>query len=555
MAIAHSADFINYLGKALYTGETSTDPDIKALYDRLKNGAHFSDYTNYITDNGDRTYSINESNVLHSLFAVALVPGFQELLTIGYTYAPAAMKEFFITYDGVPLRNDDETYTYVDATVQKSSHSNVKLMGIKCTPGTDNSEEHYTKFINLTDSYHNNLLPLIHYTYSDLENNHPYPIVINQYTAHKYGLNIGNSISFKINNRTDRYEQQIAKKYGSTNNTYFQDDIQSFKVVGICDTYEGEEYFIDQDVANYLLGLKSHLLDTNTNQQILNQPHDYYGFEDASLGLDGDSGFDITSEGYDDTSSGLIDLRSFNGVGNNNLTPYGFNGVFTKHSSDSPILQGSLNLYSPTGLYLGNDLLTSDTARSVLQFGANTMMAAQVLLTANHGIKLDPKLYYDISQAYKTWQAAIDDQSATSEQRKEAQEALAAYADDLLDVIEEFYGNQDYATIITGANDRDASALVYSNMSQIVDTLTDVSMAVIIIMTTIIVALITVMIVNDSKKLAGLLKALGYTDKENALTYMAIYVPVILFGLLFAALLTWGLVSAYNSIIFNGIGI
>jgi hypothetical protein len=36
-------------------------------------------------------------------------------------------------------------------------------------------------------------------------------------------------------------------------------NVANFEVKGICTTYEGQEYFIDQDVANLLLGLKTHL--------------------------------------------------------------------------------------------------------------------------------------------------------------------------------------------------------------------------------------------------------------------------------------------------------
>ena len=74
-------------------------------------------------------------------------------------------------------------------------------------------------------------------------------------------------------------------------------------------------------------------------------------------------------------------------------------------------------------------------------------------------------------------------------------------------------------------------------------------------MVIIIVALITNMVINDSKRLAALLKALGYTDGENATSFLSIYIPVIIFGLGIAALLSWGLVAAYNSLVFNSMSI
>ena len=74
-------------------------------------------------------------------------------------------------------------------------------------------------------------------------------------------------------------------------------------------------------------------------------------------------------------------------------------------------------------------------------------------------------------------------------------------------------------------------------------------------MVIIIVALITNMVINDSKRLAALLKALGYTDGENARSFLAIYLPVIFFSLIISILLSWGLIGIYNTLIFKGMGI
>lgn len=543
-ATAHSANFINYLGKAVYDdGEDDPDPNINELHAILQNRSFASEYQNYIQKNDDGSYSINPSYATHSFLSISLVPGLMELLNTGYAYTPAALNDFYMMWDGVPLKNDDETYTYLDANVLRSGNSKVQILGVKATPG------YTTKFVNLVDDQGDDLINKIRFTYHDIQAKNPYPIVVNAYAAHKYGLTIGSTISFQINNRADRYEHEMkVNNHIDDTQEYQKLTNQTFKVVGICNTYEGEEYFIDQDLANYLLGLKSHLLDSELLLQHQSQPRDYYGFEDATLGADGYAGFDITGDGFEDTEAGLLDLGQFDANSSNsewNLTPYGFNGVFTSHVDDNPILSDNLSLYAPTGLYLSNDLLNSNRALEVLQYGANVKMASDMLLKDRNGKPLSD-LANQIDDAYEIWQ---NDMTEANHQ------ALANYASDLLAQVIAVYSNQDYETIIKGASDKNVLALTYSNMSNMVDTLTNISIATIIIMTTLIVVLMTSMTINDSKKLAGLLKAMGYTDKENAMTYLAIYVPVIAFGLLFAALLTWGLIASYNSIIFNGIGI
>ena len=97
--------------------------------------------------------------------------------------------------------------------------------------------------------------------------------------------------------------------------------------------------------------------------------------------------------------------------------------------------------------------------------------------------------------------------------------------------------------------------LVFDNLSGTISNLTYAIIGVVSLMVIIIVALITNMVINDSKRLAALLKALGYTDGENATSFLSIYIPVIILGLGVAALLSWGLVAAYNSLVFNSMNI
>ncbi|MDE7433896.1 MAG: hypothetical protein K2M43_02045, partial [Mycoplasmoidaceae bacterium] len=61
--------------------------------------------------------------------------------------------------------------------------------------------------------------------------------------------------------------------------------------------------------------------------------------------------------------------------------------------------------------------------------------------------------------------------------------------------------------------------------------------------------------IDDCKKLAAILSSLGYSDKENALSFMSIYIPVILLGLLISIPLSLGFVTGFQAFIMSGINL
>jgi putative ABC transport system permease protein len=117
------------------------------------------------------------------------------------------------------------------------------------------------------------------------------------------------------------------------------------------------------------------------------------------------------------------------------------------------------------------------------------------------------------------------------------------------------FGQTVVNALVSGAIDKDSTETIFTNLSTTVEQIEDVTLAVISLMVTIIVILITIMLINDAKKLASILKALGYKDGENATSFLAIYLPVIILGLLIAIPLSFGIVIAFQSIIFSGTNI
>jgi putative ABC transport system permease protein len=178
--------------------------------------------------------------------------------------------DYQVTYNKIPLKPadstnnilGDETYTYIDATGDKNGSTfsskkvppeKTRIIGIK-----DNSE-----YVQLLNSDGKNLKPLI--DSSKCNDPNSYPLIVNAFAAHKYNLKIGDKMAFDVNNGTDRIQKKIDKDT-SINKVIFN-------IVGINTTYQGEEYFTNQQLANKILGLRSSLVDFSQLNKTL---HNYY---------------------------------------------------------------------------------------------------------------------------------------------------------------------------------------------------------------------------------------------------------------------------------------
>jgi putative ABC transport system permease protein len=117
------------------------------------------------------------------------------------------------------------------------------------------------------------------------------------------------------------------------------------------------------------------------------------------------------------------------------------------------------------------------------------------------------------------------------------------------------YGSTSVISLVSGATDRNSTHVIFSNLSNTISQVELTVLAIVSLMVILIVMLITVMLIGDSKKLAAILKALGYSDGENASSFLAIYVPVIGLGLLLSIPLSFMLIFGFQAVIFSGAGI
>jgi putative ABC transport system permease protein len=109
--------------------------------------------------------------------------------------------------------------------------------------------------------------------------------------------------------------------------------------------------------------------------------------------------------------------------------------------------------------------------------------------------------------------------------------------------------------LVQGASDKSSTHLIFNNLSNTISQVEQLILAVVALMVIIIVMLITVMLIGDSKRLAAVLKALGYSDKENISSFLSVYTPVIALGLLLSIPVSIAMIYVFQSLIFAGAGI
>ncbi|GHU31018.1 hypothetical protein FACS1894166_01700 [Bacilli bacterium] len=117
------------------------------------------------------------------------------------------------------------------------------------------------------------------------------------------------------------------------------------------------------------------------------------------------------------------------------------------------------------------------------------------------------------------------------------------------------YGGTAMLALVSGAQDRSSTQTIFSSLSYTITQIEQIVLAIISFMVIIIVMLITILIISDSKRLAAILKSLGYSDQQNLMSFLSIYIPVVVLGLILAIPLSFVLVSVFQAVIFNGAGI
>ncbi len=322
------------------------------------------------------------------------------------------------------------------------------------------------------------------------------PIIINKSFAKRSGLNIGDKFNVSINNTIDSYTK-------------------GNELFSIWETPIGKRIKSSSE-------LKKLIIDENNKEDSLDYIKDNYDFKVIDI-LDTYEGNEIyTSQDNVNIITGLkvFDTRNeenkFTGkiIGENGVP---FNGIYT-NSSNPYQISNSVAFYSLSGINPGNDQL-SPGVTSVLSY--------------KNGVNI-PKVKSILGY---TENIDVND--------------INSFADTLTSV----FGQSAYVTITSGATPTNIIEESFDVMNDTLITIQYVLISIILIVSFIIIILLTFVIVNDALKISSLLKALGLSDIKNVLSLLAIYIPVVLFGILIAIPLAILFCSWYTNFIFDFSGI
>ena len=161
------------------------------------------------------------------------------------------------------------------------------------------------------------------------------------------------------------------------------------------------------------------------------------------------------------------------------------------------------------------------------------------LALANFLTKIDDPNIYDLCQKLIKKESNPNDNSVN------------LIINQFIDKIVDIYGATTIVTAINGATDVHVLDEVYENLIDTFNTITNCILSLIIVIAITITILISNLVIDDSKRIAMLLKVLGYSNLQNAFNFLSLYIPVILIGLSIAIPITYGICIAYDLIIFK----
>lgn len=385
----------------------------------------------------------------------------------------------------------DSAYSYLEFNIETINGDKKNISDNFVANGLLGNQNHPETRFEIKNIDNEEIAPkLWNYEIKIEENANVYPMIVNAYAEEKYSLNIGDKISVRVKNSTDRYSR-----------LHFGIDypIATFKIIDISTTYQGPEFYISQYDANEILGLTINNI----------KPKVPTSKEELKSKVSWDKVEYDWGNSYQLKTSQEVATINFD---RNNFDPKrsGFNGIFSLSSSELKEVTSGMSLYSPTGIYPATDRI--DT---------NTLIINKLLSSPDNMKKFIETLgFFDLvskdSNGNFDWNAT----------------ASSAKIKSIIDSVSAVFGNSSSFAIITNVESKDSTINVINTISSTATKIQNIVLSIIIIISITIVIIISSIIINDSIKLAAILKCLGLADRNNALSFLSVYFPVFILGLI-----------------------
>ena len=445
--------------------------------------------------------NINYLNLLYSIYSSSLYENYTYSINYGKLVVGNRQEN---------ESNNDTPYSYAEFNLNKINNistnitDNFKAIGLL---PNDNRIFLTRNGSNITNKLSDNK-PIIE------NGNTIYPVIINEYLNHVYGFVVGDLIEIDLTNTADRFSREHfglpkAKTY--------------LKVIDITETYQGAEFYMNQYDVNKILGLTINNVKPKvpTNKQEIKS---YVSWDN----LEYDYGQTKSSQNNNQTNIELSKREEFV------ASQSGFNGLFSKSETDLPTVTGGLSLYSVSGIYPGVD-----------KIDANNLTLKKVLTGKNAKENIETIIY----------QTGFYDLAVWNSNNTINKELTAAKWEEIVNQIAKVFGSSASFSIVSGAEYKDSALNIIQTISSTSTDIQNIIFGMIIVIVVIIISIISSIIINDSMKLAAILKCLGLADRNNALSFLSVFFPVFVAGLLLSIPMTLVIQIMYQKIILGFTGI
>ncbi len=412
-----------------------------------------------------------------------------------------------ICYNQAIINNEDEPYTYVDASFINprtgelfdkfdsgyNYQTNVDIKGIQKD----------SKYINLVNEKNEDINDKLFN--NSVTDQNAYPLIPNLYAKKLYNLNIGDKLIVFAENNVDRYNPKLNKNDSPYYNEYVAAYTKTYEIVDFTNSTKDIEFYTNMSSAQKSIGLayiddatKTQVLPNNINTDIINL---------------------IYPEFTNEPRLPLINLHNTYG---------GFNGVFS--GDDLKGVSNALQLYSPSGLYLGSTEISTDLE------AVTTLMKYNLIKPRNYDTNANSKL-----ETNKKWQILANALYLTESETQEFikyneslgtptilgkyTEAQSKYADQIIELLNNIYMKTVYLSMIETPGSVRASVSTFQNLTDLINNIEVVLVALISFLSLIVIIVTAWMIIKDLTQLVVLLKVLGLSDWNNSLNMFAIFVP------------------------------
>lgn len=402
-----------------------------------------------------------------------------------------------LSSSAVPVNEGDETYTYLESTINRSKSVDVKIYGIKANSNLIYLYDSHGRDLKTKLSQYATRTMEVEKEDKTLETYKVYPLVINNVVARKYGLSTGQVISVSTSNTFDRFN--LININENSQHTCM------FEIVGITDTNYGNELYTLQTYANEILGFANP--ETNPNSP---------------------------------TTGWTSYIQP-----DKNYIP--FNGVFTK-DENLHMVKNYAGFYSPSGL----STILGDWGDKA----TNTNSGAMRYLFDANSDNLDKMTNLNLFVDRENNNAIVSktltqDQKLSYTVSTDGQNAVTA-----INKIINLFGSS--SAIVAQMQVVD-SPYITSQMGNTFDqVLTKVGVITIVAMLpmlTIIITLLAVIIIFESSRLISLLKILGYGDVKNLFSFMFVYVAVLVLGTILSIPISFAIANLIKAISFASFSI